>query len=488
LKYWLTQINNLIKNTMRKILSLLFLLATIFILCQPAEVKAKTLYECFMSKGQKWTSVADRAPLAASYGILQYKGSKTQNSVLSDAICGPSDMLGAGFSVATGYQKTLRASMTASQSYFYPASLLLKDGTAISTSTLGEKIFFVIEPGKDKEEIVLCTSIDSTNTKIENCTRGLAFSGTSTTAVSGLAYAHNSGSIVVMSNVHYVYEQYVDTNAKDQTIAGLKIYTSTNTFYLFPVVSSTGYTGLPSSNGQLATKYYVDTVGAGGFTAANVSTTHAIEALGTSPETIGVIVSSTKGMYGGTDGQGIYQKASSTAGILQDTNGMYLDSSYVVLDSDTTSTPTANMIPIANANANLESWIASSSITSLAVSATTTLNNVVVNGTPDFVQWKFISSGTQTNSSTFSTTTPTGAKVAIIHMEGKSNNCNFIPGGEITIFPADKTTGFLLDSCTAAYYWKSTATWSGSTISIAQISDGGAAAVASQSVTFYYYK
>ena len=43
---------------------------------------AKTLFEYYTAKGQKLPSVAERAPLAAQYGISNYKGTAEQNNLL----------------------------------------------------------------------------------------------------------------------------------------------------------------------------------------------------------------------------------------------------------------------------------------------------------------------------------------------------------------------------------------------------------------------
>ncbi len=114
-----------------------------------------------------------------------------------------------GLSVVTDYQKTLRISMTAAQDYVPVTSLTLKDGTVLDMTKFGDKVFLTIEPGKDKEEIVMCTGISTSSLNFTGCTRGLAFSGTSTAAVSGLAKTHSAGSNVTISNVHYIYDQFV---------------------------------------------------------------------------------------------------------------------------------------------------------------------------------------------------------------------------------------------------------------------------------------
>lgn len=202
---------------------------------KPAEASAKTLYQCYKEKGMTLGSVSQRAVVAAENGIWKYKGTAVQNIELTKSLC--SDLF--GFSVATGYQKTLRVGASASQDFFQVSSLLLKDGTALNMTTLGGKVFLTLEPGATKEEIVMCTGINTTTIQFTGCTRGLAFSGTSTASVPTLAYTHNASSIIVMSNVHYVYEQYIDINVKDQIVNGNKTINGIWTFGQTPFSTTT---------------------------------------------------------------------------------------------------------------------------------------------------------------------------------------------------------------------------------------------------------
>ena len=173
-----------------------------------------------------------------------------------------------GFSVVTDYQTTLSSSMTASQSTVPVSKVTTKDDHTLTMSDLGEKVFFIIEPGASKQEIVMCTGL--TGTTWTTCTRGLAFYGTSTASVSGNRKTHNSGSTIVMSNVHYVYDEQVDKDS-DETIAGIKTFTSS------PIVPS------PTTDLQVATKAYVDNVAiAGGAT--STETTLGLSQLGTQSE------------------------------------------------------------------------------------------------------------------------------------------------------------------------------------------------------------
>jgi hypothetical protein len=312
---------------MKKTLLLIFIGAVILAAALLGIVKVRsasvTLYDCYNQLGKPWTSVFERASDAAYYGIWQYRGTAEQNTKLTSYMC-PNDGM-VGYSVATGYEKNLRATITGSQTTIPVTSLTLKDGTALDIDVLGGKVFLTLEPGSaTREEIVMCEGINTSSLNFTSCTRGLAFSGTSTAAVTANQKSHSAGSKVVMSNVHYVYEQYADVNNNDQTLAGNKTWTGNALFYSFPTVSSSAYTGLPTNDGQLATKYYVDTVGAGGFTAANVSTTRGLSVDGSSPERVGINVSTTMGMAFDASGK-LYQKVSSTKGIASDSNGIYLD-------------------------------------------------------------------------------------------------------------------------------------------------------------------
>jgi len=150
-----------------------------------------------------------------------------------------------GFSVISNYKTTLSASMTATQSTIPVSKITTKDGHTITMADLGERVFLTIEPGANKEEIAMCTGISGTS--FTGCTRGLAFYGTSTASVLANRKTHSSGSTIVMSNVHYVYDEEVDKDTTE-TIGGVK------TFTLSPIVPS------PTTANQVASKSYVDGV------------------------------------------------------------------------------------------------------------------------------------------------------------------------------------------------------------------------------------
>lgn len=175
-----------------------------------------------------------------------------------------------GFSVATGYKTTLGSSMTAVQATIPVSSMAVRDGSILSASDLGGKVFLSIEPGSSREEITKCT--DSTSVLWSSCSRGLAFSGTNETASTTLAKAHNAGSVVVMSNVHYVYDQLVDKDSTE-TIGGNK--TATGTWNFDSQISfdtlPTSTTSTPTLPGHLITLDYLTTVSSTGCANASAS-------------------------------------------------------------------------------------------------------------------------------------------------------------------------------------------------------------------------
>ena len=281
------------------------------------------LYNCYKESGRTWTSVQNRAVEAAKYGIWGYRGTAEQNNLLSDCMCPEIEEGILGYSVVTDYQKTLRSSVNSTQSTIPVSSLELKDGTTLTMAMLGEKVFLTLEPGRNKEEIIMCTGITASPAQFTGCSRGLAFSGTSTAEVSANKKSHGAGSIAVMSNVHYTFEELTDKDT-DEIVNGVWTFTSTSPmiFNVTPYVSSSADTYI--GDDYLATQKYVNDVGAGGFTAANVSTTYGLETYSTSPETVGINVSSSLGYTFDGDGA-LYRTVSSTGNLNTDSNGIYLE-------------------------------------------------------------------------------------------------------------------------------------------------------------------
>lgn len=188
---------------------------------------------------------------------------------------------GAGYTPVTAYQSRTTQYINASASTIPVASTKDKAGNQIDLANISSsstvRVYMNIEGGRAREELIYCTGV--TATTWTGCVRGLAFQGGDLAASSTLATAHNAGSSIIITNVGQFYGEYVSLDGA-QNIYGVK------TFYSFPV--KTDATTLPTADGQLATKYYVDNVGAGGFTSANVSTTRGLSVDGSAPERVGI--------------------------------------------------------------------------------------------------------------------------------------------------------------------------------------------------------
>lgn len=351
-----------------------------------AGTASASLYSFWTERGEQFVPCnQERKVIAAEMGMWGYDCTTEQNTELERRLrdfysvkYNAEGERQLGYSVVTGYRSSLSLPMTASQTTVPVSSVVTKDGHTLTMSDLGSFVFLTIEPGGNKEEIVKCTGISGST--FTGCTRGLAFYGSSTVAVSANQKTHNASSQVVMSNVHYVYEQYVDINSKTQTIEGIK------TFYTFPTVSSTGFTGLPTQNGEIATKYYVDNVGAGGFTAGNVSTTRGLSVDGSAPERVGINASSTSGGAFDASTGAYYQKIDTTTGLeyRSGSAGIGINTSTLV-GLIATTTPTAGKLPIASSTTRLDDgWqnISYANATDLTDGNSTTVhyhNSAVVN-------------------------------------------------------------------------------------------------------------
>ena len=151
-----------------------------------------------------------------------------------------------GYSVVSDYFKYLSQTISATASVIPVTSMETTDGHTITVSDLGSKVFLTLEPqNNNKKEIVMCTGISSLT--FTGCTRGLAFSGTSTTAVTANKKTHQSGTAITISNVHYVLQQFL-SKEDDNTVSGDIIFSGT--------VSGEE----PVSATNLTTKNYVDNV------------------------------------------------------------------------------------------------------------------------------------------------------------------------------------------------------------------------------------
>lgn len=182
----------------------------------------------------QYGSYQDRAEMAAMCGIFGYRGTAQQNLSKEVQDCFKTfsgEYL--GFSVITRYRTTLSSSMTSSQTTIPVSSMKTFDGDTITMAMLGSKVYLTVEPGSNREEIIKCTGISGSSWT--GCTRGLAFSGTDESSVVANRKAHNAGSTVVISNVHYVYEELIDKDSNNTSTAKIisKDMLATSTMCLY---------------------------------------------------------------------------------------------------------------------------------------------------------------------------------------------------------------------------------------------------------------
>ncbi len=175
-----------------------------------------------------------------------------------DELTDDSDQL-LGYTVVTDYKTTVNIPMSISQDYIPVSSLKTRDDHTLTIDDV-DRAFFMVEPGKRKEEIILCTGINPTTVRWTSCTRGLAFYGKSLASVQANRKTHSSGSVVIMSNTHQVYDQLINKD-DDQTVGGIK------TFSVYPEMAGTD---LATTSRQLITLQQGNAIGNQGAATSSV--------------------------------------------------------------------------------------------------------------------------------------------------------------------------------------------------------------------------
>lgn len=158
--------------------------------------------------------------------------------------------------VITNYKTTLSQNINSTQSTIPVASIQTSDSTphTITSADFDDVAFLVIEPGGANQEIIEVTDVDATVPEWTGATRGLAFyGGGAPVSVAGNKKSHQAGSTVIMSNVHWYYDELMDLTSAE-TVTGVKTFASGAT----PISIDQ-----PTGGTQLANKTYVDTHGSG---------------------------------------------------------------------------------------------------------------------------------------------------------------------------------------------------------------------------------
>lgn len=274
-----------------------------------------------------------------------------------------------GYAPVTDYESRTTQYVNASATTIPVASTKDKSGQEIVIGDISPsstvRTYFVLEAGTSREEIITCTGKSTGNWT--SCSRGLAFQGGSPTASTTLAKAHNAGSSIIMTNVGQFYAQEFVDLYSSQDINGLK------QFHVFPRVVTTGT--LPTLSSQFATKQYVDNVGAGGFTASNVSSTLGLQAISsgtpncpTAAACVGIFASTT-GLAFSIPSGAIYVTTTPAGGLTVDTGGglMFDGSDNFTFSATVTSTGKLRVPePTHNADAASKQYVDSAAAFSFA--------------------------------------------------------------------------------------------------------------------------
>ena len=332
--------------------SLLFAGATNAMTVKPGD----TLWKLF---GKNWQTIATQNGITDP---TKLRAGQTLNV--------QGDLLGSTNYVQTQYFTLYGSGAAAGATSIVLTKFVNIDQTLLTMADFGTQGFATIEPNNGlQEEQVAFTGVT------QNANGTATLTGVTTvlnkypyTQTSGLKTTHPGGAKFVISNTSGFYNTFAN-QTNTSTITGLW------TFYTYPQFNTS--TQVPVSNGQFATKFYVDTVGAGGFTAANVSTTRGLSVDGSSPERVGINASSTTGLAFDSSGK-LYQKVSSTAGLASDVNGIYINTTTLLNANWATTTPTAGQVPIANINGKIDSWITTSTVSF----GTTTVSNKIASSFP----------------------------------------------------------------------------------------------------------
>lgn len=166
-------------------------------------------------------------------------------------------------------------------------SMTLVRGTDKQGNSLSGYYGFILAEGAADEEFI---TANCTGTTCTGLSRGISVT-TATSSVATLKYSHRRATSVKATDypILGVLRNVINGNEKFPNQIGL----------------AQDFVSGSASTTDFATKKYVDTVGAGGFTAANIAANKGLYALGTAPETVGVSLSATASglVFGGTGAQ-----------------------------------------------------------------------------------------------------------------------------------------------------------------------------------------
>jgi hypothetical protein len=257
-----------------------------------------SLWSFYAQKGELLPSVSERAVIASGCEIEgQYIGTSDQNLALEACLRGnevfvyDDTVLGL---MPDQVSKVLRESITAgtNNASINVSPFVTNQGHRLVMADVGDRLFLRFGSG-NSSTWGYCTGITDNTTyyTLTGCDLGLNDYGESLVANTDNINSHSSGEPVVITNQHHWFLNYFPNLKASSTI------THPWTFDQFPTIYSSSV--IPTSSAQFATKYYVDTVGAGGFSSLNKGLGQKV--FGTAPETTGPDVAAT-----GTGALGFY--------------------------------------------------------------------------------------------------------------------------------------------------------------------------------------
>lgn len=255
-----------------------------------------------------------------------------------------------GYTPVTDYSSRTTQYISATATTIPVASTKDSAGNQIVLSNISTsgtvKVYLNIEPGGTNVEPVICTGL--TTTSWTNCSRGIAFQGSSEVASSSLAKPHNAGSKIIITNIGQFYNQYVSVDGNQQ-VNDLKTFSSgqigfTGTRKIVDNGTNLGWT----DNGV---DTYTFAAGGSGLTASSTN------GIGVTDSKIYINASSTTGMSFDANGA-LYQKINASSGVeyASGSAGIGINTSTLV-SLIATSTPTAGKIAIGDTDGSLSSWV-----------------------------------------------------------------------------------------------------------------------------------
>ena len=251
----------------------IFLSCFIFLISATTVLAANNLWGYYSGN---LPSLSERAQIYSNIASDQYVGSQAQNIKLLNYLQNNPDLnIGSAIPVVPSLFETSLASAIGTAD----ASMTLVSGTDRQGNALSGYFCFTLDGGTNNVEYV-CGTV--AGTAVTSMIRGID-PITGVTSVTALEYTHRRGASVKVTDYPTLTILARELNGNDY-IPNL-IYFNTGIGQTF------------SSTTAVATQGYVNNVGAGGFTAANVFTNGGLTAMGTSPATVAFSTSTASGLY-----------------------------------------------------------------------------------------------------------------------------------------------------------------------------------------------